>query len=259
MWGFFLRCQGRKEIRDTAGNSDATGSGQGRERRARGEREKPCRAEIRGGFCGCELVEGKAGMIGGKWGLSVVDLHSDRGRIRRQTLPARSAGEGVRRRKCRRGDRRPDREERRMFPGCHVAPLKQSHGGAPASPPFVSVDTCPASPGCLRSVWGSCRRRRGHLLAPRPLRRRLTACGRGGVIGRSVWQVRRQRRARRQPFAVAGCSPGRAPRYKSHHHGPNAGQEVRGGLLRNVKVCGGNAVKVIRRFCTTYLQRSSVG
>lgn len=106
----------RREIRTLQSPDKGGGGRHGEKRESRAERK------YGGCFVGCELVEGKVGLIGGEWGLSAVDLHSDRGRIRRQTLPARSAGEGMRRRKCRRRDRRPDREERRGVPGRLVLP-----------------------------------------------------------------------------------------------------------------------------------------
>lgn len=155
--------------------------------------------------------------------------------MRRQTLPARSAGEGVRRRKCRRRDRRG--KTGGSGAAC-LAPLKAVSRRGAHLPAVRQRRHVPSAAGRSPGRVAGCRRRRGHLLAPRPLLRRSRLAVAGDVIGRGKREGSghrpRPRCSRSRRRVLAGPCPPRKAKSR-----PEAGQEIRGALLRNVKVCGG--------------------
>lgn len=107
----------------------------------------------------------------------------------------------------------------------------------------------PSAAGRSPGRVAGCGRRRGHLLAPRPLLRRSRLAVAGEVIGRGKREGSgrrpRPRCSRSRRRVLAGPCPPHVARPR-----PEAGQEIRGGLLRNVKVCGGiRALKKPEREC----------
>lgn len=172
VWGFLALSRKekgyeiRREIRTLQSPDKGGGGRHGEKRESRAERK------YGGCFVGCELVEGKAGLIGGNWGYPRwICIQIGEGFAGRPCRPDRR-GKGCAGANA--GDVIGDQIGRKDggFRGGLPCPAKAVSPQRARLPAVRQRRHAHSSAGKSPGSWNSCRRRHVRLLAPRPRRRR---------------------------------------------------------------------------------------